>query len=1520
MRALASNQTNYKLIESTMLERYLLSALASKFGHVFEDFDENTTAELSAWRGVLVLRNLHLRKDALKHLGGDDNAADNDEDYFSENDDEDEDDDIMAAQFVEANGEDDDSDDDSFQSCASQIEDIYDETTTHHDTTDTMKDCAEQRPHNKSSSQPPKSKNNNNNGPAIEIAHGSIGSLEIHIPWRLLRASQMDNNDKQHGPTDIISSDDDGMRCSAVLSDVRILLAPSNHTRARARGEGRDDDKPNHNNSDAQEQDSPSLSAKERREQKVDRVRRERELAVQSLLEKELFKLVSGNINPNETSTTTTTPNNNTETKGSRLAKWAKGFVARALASLKVTVQNIHIRYEDEGYGWFEDTTVPAISGNRISMQHQQRRRYRPAFAFGMRLDKFSIRNAEVGEEPPKDGVNIDASTTLEGMYATLQLQHKIANVERLSIYWDSSHQDLFVGYVAPLSGSSHPFEIEDDRLYYEKRFDELDILSTEGAEENNGLLQHNYLIQPMSPSIHLVMSGPSEGVSATSAVGPSIRATLSLPSCSVCFDRNTLEDVAYIRKCHYTSNQAISSIRDRLVEERITHQLSILRPPPEIRPKGHARLWWMYAIGSVEVLRRNQNYFNHQNTNRGRKFRRKGWLGLARLLRLRKEYMLFYASLWNSPHDDMKMKKEIHDKLVALEDLLNNEEIVSFRMTVFSKLSESTSAPVAENTSNSAMQTKGDVPITESLSLDIDAMALAKLSVLSVEYREIKLNHIVSALDTEQDEKSDLVSEDAMDLDQIDSAVLTLSIACQNFNVQANDTMTNGSAPGRVPIAQSNCSFSLVFNSFRNRSWDVSCSLDSLAVTDLISSCIDGGCEEQILIGMKQPDESCPYQRLDTRTASVIIRNMRESSSQLHATAYVDVQVSPFEVVYSTNAFEALSRLFAAVKTNEFSKDYERISQALSRWRAAQRKRLMAVLSRRKKFNVSIDIAAPVLMIPEDLQNTDCPTLVIDLGRLSIRSDSSEIIPQGFDDKWSLQLSDIRAMCTQQKAASCGTMISYKHALIEPFSLSFSAMTHIAAASSAGKSIIDVQALLPHLSFNLTTSAVRLVSRLQIRWKDAKLRNVQVKQQRQTIEDIMLSNSGGSPRRQRFNMNMLRKATSEPIHFQPEATVAPEQEVKFSFSAPIIVLCIGNDVGFEHLPKKSTASLIPLIDLSIRGIGGEFVSTTTHAGVSSNFTSRLRSIHVKDESCFCHVMSSVEPSLLSMVHDDNCHGRDADLVVVEVSKQLNGDSDVVIRFHELYVEWNPETLAKIQKSMRLPPSELMALNESTAAPAPVDLNTDEDILQQACQDAEFFDAVDNDPVGRLVPVSTTKKPLPNFTVSFYLTKLRMNFNKDSQERCLFVAEMNQTHISFCRKPLGGSKTTATIADARMKDPGKTLYGQIIGLQSSSSKSIMQMSYESFPRDADDNFDGERNYDNMMKLDFSEMKFVYLHQLLLEIFDYFFEGMLGSAVWGSNPKPSPNFFDPLQMTRAFKRTRLAIKMEQPLLLLPVSYR
>ena len=73
------------------------------------------------------------------------------------------------------------------------------------------------------------------------------------------------------------------------------------------------------------------------------------------------------------------------------------------------------------------------------------------------------------------------------------------------------------------------------------------------------------------------------------------------------------------------------------------------------------------------------------------------------------------------------------------------------------------------------------------------------------------------------------------------------------------------------------------------------------------------------------------------------------------------------------------------------------------------------------------------------------------------------------------------------------------------------------------------------------------------------------------------------------------------------------------------------------------------------------------------------------------------------------------------------------------------------------------------------------------------------------------------------------------------------------------------------------------------------------------------------------MKFVYINQLWLEIFDYYFEGMLGSALWGSKPKIVSTLVNLSgaalsDVARLFKRTKFTIHMAQPLLILPVCYR
>ena len=72
------------------------------------------------------------------------------------------------------------------------------------------------------------------------MTHGYIGSLEIHIPWKLLRATKATAASFDGGNEVSKSYDeDDCMKCSAVLSDVRILLAPNTHTRNQSKGDAR---------------------------------------------------------------------------------------------------------------------------------------------------------------------------------------------------------------------------------------------------------------------------------------------------------------------------------------------------------------------------------------------------------------------------------------------------------------------------------------------------------------------------------------------------------------------------------------------------------------------------------------------------------------------------------------------------------------------------------------------------------------------------------------------------------------------------------------------------------------------------------------------------------------------------------------------------------------------------------------------------------------------------------------------------------------------------------------------------------------------------------------------------------------------------------------------------------------------------------------------------------------------------------------------------------------------------------
>lgn len=160
----------------------------------------------------------------------------------------------------------------------------------------------------------------------VEIVYGKVGNLELRIPWTLFR-SQLRWR-KESNQLRLLST-----RCSIVLSDVNILIAPKSQSQTQ---NSRKDD-----------------------EETAEELRKEKEKIVQSMLDANLLRRVT------ESSVSSARWN------------WVQDLLSSVLSTLSVTVRNIHVRYEDPGtcmgFVWKSDS---------LGSTHTSKT-YRPAFGGG---------------------------------------------------------------------------------------------------------------------------------------------------------------------------------------------------------------------------------------------------------------------------------------------------------------------------------------------------------------------------------------------------------------------------------------------------------------------------------------------------------------------------------------------------------------------------------------------------------------------------------------------------------------------------------------------------------------------------------------------------------------------------------------------------------------------------------------------------------------------------------------------------------------------------------------------------------------------------------------------------------------------------------------------------------------------------------------------------------------------------------------------------------------------------------
>ena len=143
-----------------------------------------------------------------------------------------------------------------------------------------------------------------------------------------------------------------------------------------------------------------------------------------------------------------------------------------------------------------------------------------------------------------------------------------------------------------------------------------------------------------------------------------------------------------------------------------------------------------------------------------------------------------------------------------------------------------------------------------------------------------------------------------------------------------------------------------------------------------------------------------------------------------------------------------------------------------------------MQAMSERQQMEIAVNIAAPLIVIPEELDKSDKSNnsaMIIDFGTLEFNSMPAK---DASYDSFALNLTNLQLLSTTARYDRATS--AHFSPLIEPFSLSFD-IGSLVNKSSADLPRFKVSAKLPLLSFNVTASVLRLIKRLEIKWEGRK-------------------------------------------------------------------------------------------------------------------------------------------------------------------------------------------------------------------------------------------------------------------------------------------------------------------------------------------------------------------------------------------------------------------------------------------------
>uniref|UniRef100_K3XCA2 PDZ domain-containing protein n=1 Tax=Globisporangium ultimum (strain ATCC 200006 / CBS 805.95 / DAOM BR144) TaxID=431595 RepID=K3XCA2_GLOUD len=589
-----------------------------------------------------------------------------------------------------------------------------------------------------------------------------------------------------------------------------------------------------------------------------------------------------------------------------------------------------------------------------------------------------------------------------------------------------------------------------------------------------------------------------------------------------------------------------------------------------------------------------------------------------------------------------------------------------------------------------------------------------------------------------------------------------------------------------------------------------------------------------------------------------------------------------------------------------------------------------------RLKYDVSVDMNAPVFVVPESIADPKSSVVVIDLGQISFRSEdagrsdksgtrdlSTNIAPEKL--LWRLDVKNIQLLLGRLDNLDWSGEDFGKFAkLVEELSLDFDVKTLVPTSKFGPSKDRAAVALDPSIAVQATIPQIAV----------------------STTEDqlITLARIYSSLLAQFSSIGSLRQLPTAGL----DSSEAPS-------SNPAVVTNV--DAAKSKIPTTDKyhmkAQLLlgeVIINLRESAVKDAFrlkiIQTSFDLGIFSSqyvFQARLQSLLMEDmlydtSSCFRQLMSTGAA--------DEMHLVSIDVTMYPPSNQAydkTGDSPVDreatfmvadVQFNVLDVQWNPSSMSLIY---RIGSSYASALQYHIMEDDLFGAKLSEMVgdAQSGSQEGEssYVDAHRNaDTLTSQSPKPVTEleaSRLPSILIRGSLVEFSVTFNKDDLNRQLVQLSIKDASLELSTQEIYDIKTRQQVSVYELKgDLGNFIaldlsmtkdpvYSPLVGLDESASSSsplspqkphrskvaLLKFSYA---------FDPTVDEKSILSLQFQPVRMVYYHQQVLELVDYLFEGILGAMV-------SQTLFNATQMllSEAESGAVFQVSFEKPTVILPL---